>query len=98
MKDKLGNRSDYLVAHADGYVAVSSSGKTVYAIPLGDERKEINKRFNLLFERLKKDGFFHQREEAETNAGPQILTPSFLREHYEEMMMEEENGQYTLAI
>lgn len=101
MKDKLGNlgyRCDYLVAHADGYVAVSSSGKTVYAIPLGEERKEINKRFDLFFERLKKDGFFHQREEAKINAGPQIISPSFLRKHYEEMMMEEENGQYTLAI
>lgn len=98
MKDKLQNQCDYLVAHADEYVAISASGDTIYAIPLGEERKEINKRFDLFFERLKKDGFFHQREEAETNAGPQILSPSFLRKHYEEMMMEEENGQYTLAI
>ena len=60
IKDKLGHKSDYLVCHAEAYV-MNCDGETVYAYPRGIERKELNSRFDQLFNDLCQNGFFHTR-------------------------------------
>ena len=56
IEDKTGFKDDYLFGHADSY----NSGE-YKAYPVGKERTKINKCFDELFTKLKKDGFFHER-------------------------------------
>lgn len=62
LKDCIGCKSDYIVAHADSYHWNYENEKVV-AIPQGEERKLFNRQFEKLIIELKDMGFFHQRTE-----------------------------------
>lgn len=62
VKDVLGFKSDYLIAHADCYV-FEYENQGYSAIPQGEEREILNELFDQLFFRLKTDGFLHPKKE-----------------------------------
>lgn len=64
VKDCLGEKSDYLIAHADCYM-FEFDDQDACAIPQGEEREIFNEMFDVLFSDLKDCGFFHQREHTE---------------------------------
>lgn len=60
--DKLkeeGNRSQYLTAHSEDVVFVKEDGEKVYGGPMGREREEFNRGFDLVFQELKELGVLH---------------------------------------
>lgn len=59
VKDCLGFKSDYLIAHADVY-EFEFDNMSLCAHPQGEERELFNELFDQLFYDLKKDGFLHQ--------------------------------------
>jgi len=62
VSDKLkesGCKSDYLTAYADSYKMKGKNGETISAVPLGEERIEINKQIDLLIDDLKERGLLH---------------------------------------
>lgn len=61
VKDCLGCKSDYLIAHADVY-EFEFENQSICAIPQGEERELFNELFDQLFYDLKQIGFFHKRE------------------------------------
>jgi hypothetical protein len=64
VSDKLkeaGVKSQYLTSHADVYSTVLSDGEKVFAIPRGEERKELNHLFDELVVELKEHGLLHER-------------------------------------
>ncbi|RHV32372.1 hypothetical protein DXB59_13660 [Ruminococcus sp. OM05-10BH] len=61
VKDCLGYKSDYLIAHADVY-EFEFDNLCLCAHPQGEERELYNELFDQLFYDLKKEGFFHQRK------------------------------------
>lgn len=68
--DKLreaGIENQYLTAHADEFEFQYESGRVVYAYPIGEERKQINQKFDELILKMKELGLFHQRKENEQN-------------------------------
>lgn len=77
LKD-AGVRSDYLSCFANIYVMPSGKG-TVYAIPVGDERKVIFEKIDALMAELKEKGLLHAYQEpvAETTVE---LSPEQRRE------------------
>lgn len=60
VKDCLGCKSDYLIAHADAY-EFEYENKCLCAIPQGEERELFNEYFDKVFADIKKMGFFHDR-------------------------------------
>lgn len=54
--EKEGNQSQYLTAHSEKVVFVRESGEEVYGGPVGEERAEINSRFDVMFWELKEMG------------------------------------------
>ena len=62
VKDVLGYKSDYLIAHADVYT-FEFEDQGICAIPQGEERDIFNEMFDQLFFDLKELGFFHERSE-----------------------------------
>lgn len=62
VKDVLGYKSDYLIAHADVYT-FEFEDQGICAIPQGEEREIFNEMFDQLFFDLKELGFFHERSE-----------------------------------
>ncbi len=59
--DKLrerGLRSDYLTCKADCF-KIEHEGRMIYAYPVGEERKELNKLFDELINNFKKDGMLN---------------------------------------
>lgn len=61
VKDKLEEKgivNDYLCAHSDCYSTKLSDGITIYAYPVGEERKIINAKFDELIEYVKKEKTF----------------------------------------
>lgn len=60
LKDCLGYKSDYIVAHADSY-KWNYENEKLCAIPQGEERRIFNKMFDKMFFDLKEIGFFHER-------------------------------------
>ena len=68
--DKLreaGIENQYLTAHADEFEFQYESGRIVYAYPIGEERKQINQKFDELILKMKELGLFHQRKEKAQN-------------------------------
>lgn len=61
VKDCLGRKSDYLIAHADAYT-FEFDNQSICAIPQGEERELFDELFDYLFIRLKKDHFFRERK------------------------------------
>lgn len=67
VSDKLkaaGCRSDYLSAYADAYVMPDGKDGKIAAIPLGEEREQINALFDALLENLKERGLLKHYEES----------------------------------
>lgn len=60
LKDSIGCRSDYIVAHADSYHWEAENDK-LYAIPQGEERRTFNEMFDDFFNELFEMQFFHNR-------------------------------------
>lgn len=60
LKDCIGCKSDYIVAHADSYHWKYENEKLL-AIPQGEERDLFNEMFDKMFYELKSIGFFHDR-------------------------------------
>jgi hypothetical protein len=63
--DKLeeeGNQSQYLTAHSEDVIFVKESGHKVYGGPMGEEREEINRKFDVMFEELKEMGLLYSQE------------------------------------
>lgn len=63
IKDTLGMKSDYLIAHADAYVFEFENMRAC-AIPQGEERELFNEEFDMLFYELKQLGILSKRREA----------------------------------
>ncbi len=60
--DKLkeeGNQSQYLTAHSEDVIFVKENGEKVYGGPMGKEREECNRGFDLVFWELKELGVLH---------------------------------------
>ncbi len=64
---KAGIENQYLTAHADEFEFQYESGRIVYAYPIGEERKQINQKFDELILKMKELGLFHQRKEKAQN-------------------------------
>ena len=62
LKDIIGCKSDYLIAHADVY-EFEFDNERVCAIPQGEERELFDELFENLFYELKKMNFFEERKE-----------------------------------
>ncbi len=64
--DKLkeeGNQSQYLTAHSEDVIFVKENGEKVYGGPVGKEREEFNRGFDLVFWELKELGVLHWKEQ-----------------------------------
>lgn len=83
VKDVLGYKSDYLIAHADVYV-FEFDDQCICSIPQGEEREILDEMFDLLFFNLRKEGFFRQRTEASEKSLEDILTFSPVNEGKED--------------
>ncbi len=78
--DKLktaGIQNQYLTAHSEAFVFRDKNGETIYAMPIGKEREQINQKFDGLILMLKEMGLFHPRELPEQNleTNKKHLTP-----------------------
>ncbi len=63
ISDKIkesGNKSDYLTAYANSFVMQGKDGNRIAAVPLGEERKCINEKFDILLTDLKERGLLHE--------------------------------------
>lgn len=58
---ELNRRSDYLTAHANCYKTFDTDGSVIYAYPRGEERKQINESFDILFDALKNKRILHKK-------------------------------------
>ena len=70
IEDKLkatGLRSDYLTSHASAYKYPGPDGTMVYAIPVGEERKALDAKFDELIQQTKELGIFHEAEVVREN-------------------------------
>lgn len=56
---EAGLKSNYLTGYADSYVVSGGNGKKIAAIPLGEERKVIFEKIDLLLADLKERGLLH---------------------------------------
>ncbi len=64
---KAGIQNQYLTAHSEAFVFQDKNGETIYAMPIGKEREQINQKFDELILMLKEMGLFHPRELPEQN-------------------------------
>lgn len=80
VKDILGVKSDYLIAHADCYV-FEFENQSACAIPQGEEREIFDEMFDRLFFKLKEDGLFQHEEVHEGLKTPEKITVN-LPENY----------------
>lgn len=95
VKDSLGYKSDYLIAHADCYV-FEFENQSACAIPQGEERELFNELFDTLISDLKKEGILHVPEKKIN------ISPKFDKEKDENIDKDqyinivcEKNGQYS---
>lgn len=72
VKDVLGVKSDYLIAHADCYV-FEYENQSACAIPQGEEREIFDEMFDRLFFKLKEDGLFKHEEVHEGIKAPEKI-------------------------
>lgn len=95
VKDCLGCKSDYLIAHADVY-EFEFDNMCLCAIPQGEERELFNELFDQLIYDLKKDGFFHQRKIQIMPKAVQAVAEPANSYHcnYDTALTEEFSGQY----
>ena len=56
-----------MTAHSEEFVFQYESGRVVYAIPMGEERKKLNQQFDQLILKMKELGLFHHRNEQENS-------------------------------
>ncbi len=64
IEDKLkaaGLRSDYLTSHASAFSFPKDGGR-IYAIPVGEERKALDAKFDEFVQQAKEMGIFHEAE------------------------------------
>lgn len=62
-----GIQKQYLTAHSKAFVFRDKNGETIYAMPTGKEREQINQKFDGLILMLKEIGLFHPRKLPEQN-------------------------------
>ena len=72
VKDVLGVKSDYLIAHADCYV-FEYENQSACAIPQGEEREIFDEMFDRLFFKLKEDGLLKHEEVHEGIKAPEKI-------------------------
>ena len=63
--DKLKNagiKNPYLSAHSEAFVFQDKQGETIHAVPMKDEREQINQKFDELIQKLKELALLHQRD------------------------------------
>ncbi len=95
VKDNLGCKSDYLIAHADVY-EFEYEDKCLCAIPQGEEREIFNELFDQLFFELKELGYLHQRVLKEE---PKITYVAENRKcDYSQITSEDLEGQLTFSM
>lgn len=96
VKDMLGYKSDYLIAHADCYV-LETENEHACAIPQGEERELLNELFDHLFYDLKKREILNKRTRLESKV---VDIPSdYTHEHIKtEIEMDEFTGQMCFSF
>ena len=92
IKDCIGGKSDYLIAHADVY-KFQYDNECLCAIPQDEEREYFNELFDILFFDLKEMGFFHERKDEESV----IVHPSETAE-YAYALSVDDDGQMRLCV
>lgn len=97
LKDCIGCKSDYIIAHADSY-HWEFENEALYAIPQGEERELFNELFDMLIYALKEIGFFHNRptekpKKPKKTAANAVVKPFIIRKV---SLSEEPDGQYKL--
>lgn len=96
VKDTLGEKSDYLYAHADCY-EFEFDDQSACAIPQGEEREIFNELFDSLFIELRNVGFFHQRIEKDVTVF-NVPVLDIEEINIEKMIVENEDGQLQLSF
>ena len=101
VKDTIGCKSDYLIAHADSYVFEFEDESEVCAIPQGEEREIFNELFDKVFYDLKKIGVLNQRKVKvkKTAFSPEPSPAVAAAERVRSVnIRQEKNGQLVLAM
>lgn len=75
IKDE-GRLSQYLTAHADAFVMPGNDGEMISAVPKGEEREMLNKKFDDLFVDLKERGILQDYLEELEAVKPKEQAPS----------------------
>ena len=55
-----GHQSQFLTAYANSFLMPGTNGETIYAVPMGEERKLINEKFDCLIADMKQRGMLHE--------------------------------------
>lgn len=66
--DKLqeaGIQNQFLTAHSEEFIFKDDNEEKIYAIPVGEERKAINQRFDEMIQEMKELGILHQKNGSE---------------------------------
>lgn len=94
VKDCMGRKSDYLIAHADCY-EFAFENQSICAIPQGEERELFNELFDQLFYDLKKIGILHKRPKEKTVPVIRKLAEPSVKYEFEKHISEDFTGQLT---
>lgn len=93
VKDCMGRKSDYLIAHADCY-EFEFDNQSICAIPQGEERELFNELFDQLIYELKKIGILHKRKEEVQKPLLKLAEPKVPYD-FQKNISEEFSGQLT---
>lgn len=96
IKDCLGHKSDYLIAHADVY-EFEYDNMRLCAIPQGEERELFNELFDQLIYDLKKIGVLHQAEKKVAEI-PCVAEKTIYYCDYKSNLLEEYSGQFCFKL
>lgn len=94
IKDCLGCKSDYLIAHADSYV-FDYEDQCLCAIPQGEEREIFNEIFDQLFYELKELGYLNKRT---VNSQTKLIVAEGATCDYTAIVSEDMEGQYVFEF
>lgn len=97
VKDCLGRKSDYLIAHADSY-EFEYDDKCLCAIPQGEEREIFNEIFDRIFYELKEMGYLHNRTEKSEYPQSKLIVAEGNTCNYDAIVSEDLQGQYAFQF